>query len=175
MAKITARELRKYLESRPHADLVNDILSFSSQYDGIKEYYSTRMGQGFSDELLDKYKAIIRKEFRLTRNDSLPRLSIARKAINDYKKVSRNLIGLIDLMLFYVESGVVFTNEFGDLYEAFYNSVESVYEGALKLIAVNGLQEQYRSRCRKIVSDTSGIGWGFHDNLSTLFEDAFES
>jgi hypothetical protein len=34
---------------------------------------------------------------------------------------------------------------------------------------------QYRSRCRKIVSDTSGIGWGFHDNLSIMFEDTFES
>jgi hypothetical protein len=52
--------------------------------------------------------------------------------------------------------------------------MESVYDGALKLITANGLQDQYQTRCRKIVTDTSGIGWGFHDTLSDMYGTAFD-
>jgi Family of unknown function (DUF6155) len=174
MSKLTTREVRKYLESKSHADLVSDIVLFFTQFDGVKEYYSTQLGHGYSEELLEKYKTIIRKEFFPTRGFGSARLSIARKAINDYKKVSRNLLGLVDLMLFYVEMGVRYTNEYGDINEAFYNSMESVYDGALKLITTNGLQDQYRTRCHKIVTDTRGIGWGFHDNLSGMYHTVFD-
>src|SRR5947208_2452099 len=111
MSRLTAREMRKYLESKSHEDLVNDILLFFTQFDGVKEHYSAQLGHGYSEDLLDKYKTVIRKEFFPTRGFGQARLSIARKAINDYKKVSRNLLGLIDLMLFYVEMGVRYTNE----------------------------------------------------------------
>ncbi len=174
MSKLTARELRKYLESKSHTDLVNDIVLFFYQFDGVKEYYSAHLGHGFSQELLDKYKTVIRIEFFPTRGFGQARLAIARKAINDYKKVSRNLLGLIDLMLFYVEMGVRYTNQYGDINEAFYTSMESVYEGVLKQIAANDLYEQYRTRCHKIVTDTSGIGWGFHDALSDMYHDTFD-
>jgi hypothetical protein len=174
MSKLTARELRKYLESQPHADLINDMVRFFTQFDGVKEYYSAHLGHGYSQELLDKYKTIIRKEFFPTRGFGQARLAIARKAINDYKNVSQNLLGLVDLMLFYVEMGVRFTNEYGDINEAFYTSMESVYEGVLKLIATNDLHEQYLTRCHKLVTDTSGIGWGFHDALNYMYHDTFD-
>jgi hypothetical protein len=174
MGKLTTREVRKYLESKSQADLVSDIVLFFTQFDGVKEYYSTQLGHGYSEDLLEKYKTVIRKEFFPTRGFGSARLSIARKAINDYKKVSRNLLGLIDLMLFYVEMGVRYTNEYGDINEAFYNSMESVYDGVLKLITVNGLQDHYQTRSRKIVTDTRGIGWGFHDALSDMYHTAFD-
>jgi hypothetical protein len=54
--------------------------------------------------------------------------SVARKAVSDYKKVSASKFGLADVMLYYVEMGVQFTNAYGDIDEAFYNSMESMYE-----------------------------------------------
>ena len=32
----------------------------------------------------------------------------------------------------------------------------------------------FQKRCYKIVSDTSDMGWGFHDTLSEIYEDAFQ-
>ncbi len=174
MSKPTIREVRKYLEAKSHADLVSDIVLFCTQFDGVKEYYSTQLGHGYSEDLLEKYKAIVRKEFFPARGFGQARLSIARKAINDYKKVSRNLPGLVDLMLFYVEMGVRYTNEYGDIHEGFYTSMESVYDGALKMITANGLQAQYQTRCYKAVTDTHGMGWGFHDTLSHMYHTAFD-
>ena len=174
MRKLTARELRKYLETKSTTDLVSDIVLFFTQFDGVKEYYSAHLGHGYSEDLLEKYKTIIRKEFFPTRGFGSARLSIARKAITDYKKVSQNLLGLVDLMLFYVEMGVRFTNEYGDITEAFYNSMESVYDGALKLITSNDLHEHFQIRCQKIVTDTRNIGWGFHDTLNDMYQTAFD-
>lgn len=173
MAKITARELRKYLEGRAHDELVEDILRLFTKLEGVKEYYSAQLGLGFDEELLNKHKAAVRKEFFPARGHGDGRLSVARKAVSDYKKVSNNVVGLIDLMVYYVETGVQFTSTYGDIDEPFYNSMESMYGSALKQIAANGLQDTFYKRCRRIVTDTSGMGWGFHDALSEMFHETF--
>jgi hypothetical protein len=38
-------------------------------------------------------------------------------------------------MLFYVEMGVRYTNQYGDINESFYTSMESMYENATKHIS----------------------------------------
>lgn len=60
--------------------------------------------------------------------------------------------------------------------EGFYASLESVYEEAIKVITRSGdaaVIENFRPRLRRIVHDTSGIGWGFHDELSRLYREAY--
>jgi hypothetical protein len=99
---------------------------------------------------------------------------VARKAVSDYKKVSASKFGVADVMLYYVETGVQFTNTYGDIDEAFYNSMESMYERAVKYIVQHGMLRQFEERCRRIVTDTSGIGWGFHDGLSDIYEEHFK-
>lgn len=101
-------------------------------------------------------------------------ISFARKAVTDFKKVSRSRVELADLMLHYVEMGVRFTNEYGDIDEPFYNSMESMYDNVLKLIVEEKMRDQFQYRCNKIVIDTSGIGWGFHDALGNMYHDTFD-
>ena len=49
-----------------------------------------------------------------------------------------------------------------------------MYEQALKLIGQHQLQDQFERRSKQIVEETRGIGWGFHDQLSLLYEETFE-
>jgi hypothetical protein len=173
MSKLTARTLRAYLLTRPHEALVEDIVHLSSRNDAVREHFAAQLGLGAQEDVLAKYKATVSREFS-GRGEHLPRLSVALKAVLDYKKLSSSPIAVIDLMLHYVECGVQFTNRFGDLYESFYSSVEGIYEQALKLIEQHQLQDQFAQRCKQIVIDTRGIGWGFHDQLSLLYEQTFE-
>ena len=83
--------------------------------------------------------------------------------------------GLADIMIFFVEMGAKFTNAYGDINEPFYNSMESMYERSLNFIAKYKLHEMYETRCKKIVDDTRGIGWGFHDGLCDLYCKYFEA
>jgi hypothetical protein len=62
------------------------------------------------------------------------KLSLARKAISDYRKAVGDPEGLAELMLIFAECGVSFTLEFGDIDEAFYNSVVSVFSDGLMML-----------------------------------------
>jgi hypothetical protein len=173
MKQITLRELKRYLNDRSQTELINDIAELFNRLDAVKDFYSFRLVGGYDEQLVETHKQRIKNEFFPTRGFGSAKLSVARKAITDYKKVASSAEGVVELMVFYVEMGVRFTNEYGDIDEAFYNSMESMYEQAAKLIVKHEMQDKFESRCRKIVSDTSGIGWGFHDELSELYAEYF--
>ena len=174
MAKIGVRQLKAYLNSREHDELVDDIVELFKRQDAVQDYYQLRLADGYDEELLERFKARIKDEFFPARGFGEARLSIARKPITEYRQVSGSAEGLADLMLFYVEMGVAYTNAYGDINASFYNSMESMYARALRLVVKEDMLGKFAVRCEKIVKDTSGMGWGFHDTLSELYREYVE-
>jgi hypothetical protein len=174
MAKLTAKQLEKHLNARSHDDLVIDILELFKRLDAAKDFYQLRLSSAPDEEVLERYKAQIKKEFFPARGFGRGRISIAKKPVSDYAKVSYSAVGQADMMLYYVEMGVEYTNAYGDIDEPFYNSMESMYERACKWIAKHGLLDEFSGRCLKIVWDTGNIGWGFHDTLGEIYHKYIE-
>ena len=166
--------LKRYLKPRSREELVADIVDLFTRFDSVRDYYHTRLAPEDDAVVIEKYKAVIKNEFLPTRGVGQARLSVARKAVTEYRKVSRNKASLVDLMLYYVEIGVEFTNTYGDIDEAFYEGMGNMYKWAVELILNNELEELYERRCRRIVENTTGIGWGFHDWLRDIYEEKFE-
>jgi hypothetical protein len=173
--KINLTRLKQYLKDRSQAELVADIAELVQRFPAVKEYYQFKLDPQAETEIATKYKKTIADEFFPARGFGKARLSIAKKAISDYKKVCDNDAGRIDLMLFYVEQGVKFTLAYGDIDEAFYLSMEGMYEQALSTMKKSDLENTFKERSRKIVADTSGIGWGFHDTLHEIYEEILAS
>ncbi len=100
------------------------------------------------------------------------KISLARKAISDYRKAIGDPEGLAELMLFYVECGVNFTLEFGDIDEAFYSSVISVFSDGMKMLdrCDQDVIDKLLPRFEAAVHSTAEIGWGFYDSLRDTFE-----
>ncbi|MEM9219917.1 MAG: DUF6155 family protein [Cyanobacteria bacterium P01_F01_bin.150] len=171
--KITLTTLKKHLKQLPQDELVAEIAELFKRFPEVKDFYQVKLSAGDDSAIAEKYKKVIENEFFPARGFGKARLSVGKKAITDYKKVCSTMSGLIDMMLFYVEQGVQFTVEYGDIDEPFYNSMESVYDKALALIVQSSLHEQFYQRCSQVVSQTSGMGWGFHDALSSMFYKAF--
>lgn len=141
-----------------------------------KLFLATRLTQSDPNELAEPYRKVIQAEFNPSRG--FPRLNLrsARKAINDFKKACADLAAVADLMIFYVEQGVICTRTYGDIDERFYISLESVYADAITVIVQANdpvLIEVFRPRLSRIVRDTSHVGWGFHDELSRLYKEAY--
>ena len=113
--------------------------------------------EGDAGVALEKYRRKIVEQFFPARGDGKLKLGEARKAIRDYRKATGNLEGTIDLMLAYVENGTEFTQEFGDINESFYNSLESVLNEMAQLLMIEG-RELYPqiSRADSAVGDPSG-------------------
>jgi hypothetical protein len=172
-SKLNLNHLKKYLRDCPKEELISDILELIKRFPQVKDYYQLKLNPQDELQVSTKYKKIIEDEFFPARGYGQARLSVAKKAISEYKKVCITEIGMIDMMLFYVEQGVKFTNAYGDINESFYLSMEGMYEKSVNGIIKIGLEENFEERCRRIVEDTSDIGWGFHDTLSDIFEEAF--
>lgn len=166
--------LKKYLAQCSKKELEHDLNDLFTKFEVVRNYFQSKLNVTDNLRLLEKYKEIVNNEFFPRRGFGRARLAIARKAITDYKKVCTSADQLADLMLFYVEAGVNFTNTYGDITTAFYSSLETMYAQAVQLIVKHGMRDLFQKRCAQIMQQTSGIGWGFHDAICDIYEEHFE-
>lgn len=163
-------DFKHHLKNSTKEQLEKDILDLYKKSDFVKDYYTSKNLEGGELSLLKKHQQIIEQEFFPVRGFGEGRLSVAKKSITAFKKLCTNPILIADLMLFYVEIGVKYTLCYGDIDAPFYTSMENMYKNALSLIDKNNFRTIFNVRCQKIVEDTSGIGWGFHDQLRELYK-----
>jgi hypothetical protein len=101
-----------------------------------------------------------------------PKLDLgnARKTVNEYSKLLREYPSSVaDLKLYYVELGTEITNEFGDMDERFYSSLESMFSGFCKLITKYPMYfNQFETRINELQSACQYIGWGYGDRIDEL-------
>ena len=166
--------LRQHLRKKEHKELIDEIADLYKKFDSVKSYYQASV---FDDDqgVLKKYKLIIEYEFFPKSIHAEPpcRISVAKRAIADYKKLSCSDANLVDIMLFYVECGIEFINDYGDIDERLYNSMASVYVNACNSIHKNNLERMFQPRALTIVADSSNCGWGFHDYLADSYDQYF--
>ncbi len=170
--KLTKTTLNKHLKQLSHEQLimlVKDCFEVSKE---MEKYLSVRiLGEPAAEALFQEYRKKIENQFYPDRGEPKLRLQEAKKAISEFEKLTGSMKHVFQLKLIYVELGVSFTVDYGDIDERFYNSMVSVYSDIIDHVNDDEegvLYEEYKDRLAKIVSDTSGIGWGFHDELAYL-------
>ncbi|MEL7120103.1 MAG: DUF6155 family protein [Bacteroidota bacterium] len=170
MSKLSIRELKKKLNKKTKAELIDEIVALSKKFKQVKEYYYTQDDPSKLEETLKKYKEIIEKEFIEGKTRGFPKLrfSVARKAINDFKKISKEPKYLVELMLCYAESVSWFSSEFGPDSEEFYTKPENLFEEALQLASQHNIEEIFRVQAYEIVVNACE-GWGHQDTLREIF------
>ena len=164
--------LKKYLQQFSKEQLIAQIVELNIKYKDVKTYYEFSINPN-SIKAKQEAKKIIGKCICPSINYDL-KLREARKAITGFKKLSPTESDIADIMLFYVECGVNYTNAFGDIDEPFYNSIAGMFHDACLFIQKHNLEIVFKQRCLKIVTETDGIGWGFHDEVSDYYYNFIE-
>jgi Family of unknown function (DUF6155) len=165
-------DLKKELIKLDKDKLIVLISDLYKSNKAAKEYLDFYANPNEND-LFEKYRDKVYEAFYPKRGYSL-KLSEGKKAISDFKKMSTSALLVADLMLFYVETGVQFTNEYGDIGESFYNSLQSVYSQSLMLMNKENLLSEFEDRASKILEETEGVGWGLYDSLSYAHSNFYE-
>jgi hypothetical protein len=151
--------------------LLKDLFDHSIE---SRAFLSARfLAEGVPDAILDKYRKRIVEQFFPKRGQGKLDLRSARRTIRDYRKATSDPAGTVDLMLTYVESGTEFTNQFGDINESFYNSLESVLDemvGLLRTAEGAALYPRFQDRVSRLARAASGIGWGYGDHVAEQVE-----
>ncbi len=174
MKNITISKLKKSLSGKSENDLLEEIIVLFKKIPQVKEYYTLTFSEEGEELILGKYKEIITNVFFPKRGYGKARLSVAKKAINDFKKISDKPSLLIDIMLHYVEQGVNFTDQYGDIDSPFYISMEKMFEEALRLSEKYNLLSFFKKNCEGIVNGACD-GWGFKDSLSETYDEFFDT
>ncbi len=127
-------------------------------------------GEEGGAEMLETYRKKITKQFFPKSGEAMLNLAEAQKNIRDYRRATGSIPGTAELMMTFVENGSLFTREYGDIDEDFYDSVESVLDELAKLFRseVRDLYPQFSARLTKLEQITDGVGWGFHDYIADV-------
>lgn len=176
--KLTVTQIKKELGKLPNEALVDLICRLCKASEETEQQVNIFLGNdSFLAEALDKAKNKVRNEFFPKRGFGRLRLAEAKSAITAFKKICSDQEMVIDLQLYYVECGIEFTNEYGDINESFYNSMAGMYETAVKSLIKTKDSEligRFKPRFEQAVYDASGIGWGFYDDLCDTFSELEE-
>lgn len=171
MKENKSSDVKKYLRSLSKDEMEKELLNLIKIFKEVKEYYSIKLNGDNSDEILTNYKDKILNEFFPKRGHGKFNFTNIRKTISNFKKISSNPRQIADLVLYSVEQGVKFTNTYGSINERFYISLEKLFDEATKFIKANKIAEDFVKRCKKIVSDSASIGWGFSDAVEDIISE----
>ncbi len=165
--KIT--ELRNQITLLSRNDLEALLLQIYRKNSECKELIEAKVDPELEARAFEKYKKQIISEFFPDRGFGRLRYSVMRKALKNFKDISANHKLIAELMMIHVEKGVEFTNAYGDIDDRFYDNIAGMYAKVLRYIAEHNLHTIFRQRCREVVEQTEGMGWGFHDGLGDLY------
>lgn len=168
-------DLKKTLQEADKKELIDIIQNLYRLSEENKRYLLAGSIELKAEPgVLEAYREIIKNEFFPEKGHGTLRYSVAEKAIDNYWKASKDLEGKLELMLFYVENGVNFTNEYGDINEEFYDKIVDMLEKLcifLKKSEGKILYPRFKKRLFEIRKKSEGIGWGFEDDVELPIED----
>ena len=173
MEKFSLTNLKKILNQKSKKELITEISILCKNFPQVKDYYKA---QSFdSTEVLEKYVTIIEKEFIDGKTRGFPkgRISVAKKAIQDFKKLTEDSLLLANLMFTFVECISNFNSEFGVDEEKYYNAPEDMFEKALILLQTKKLLPNFKERAHEIVENACEA-WGHLDSLQNSYEEFYE-
>jgi hypothetical protein len=171
--KATWKDVRAVLAKREPNELLTLIQQLYALSEDNQRFIHARYGLG---DLLRPFKEQIEANICPDPMASDEEFSIAkaRKAISEYRKAADDPVGTLDLMIYFVECGTRCTLEYGDMWEEYYDSLESMFTKAVKALRKMDAKtiRAFLPRLEKLVRDTEGMGWGYHDGLAdAMFEE----
>lgn len=164
---VSWKDVKAALAGKDQNVLLMLIQQLYALNDDNQRFIHARFGLG---ELLKPFKAQIEANLYPDPEASDEKISItkARKAISEYRKAAGDAVGTLDLMIFFVECGTRCTLEYGDMWEEYYDSLELMFRKAAETLREmdDKTIQEFLPRLEKLVRDTDGMGWGYHDGLA---------
>ncbi len=111
MERFTLPAFKKELAKKKKEDLIKEISSLCQQFPQVKEYYKSQYGD--PSDILKKYIDVIEKEFVEGKTRGMPkaRISVAKKAVKDFRNLISDADLVVDVMLTFVECISNFNDE----------------------------------------------------------------
>ena len=169
--KLTLSELKRHLSGLTREETTDLICRlYKSGPEAVRLLNAEFNREAYLAELYKETKDKIRKEFFPARGMGRLSLRDAKAAISAFKKVCPDPEAVLDLQLFYVECGVKFSKQYGDLYDAFYYSMGNMFTTVVETLNKlddEALFRRFEGRMRNLLS-AEDYDPGFTDAFSAF-------
>jgi len=166
------RNSLEMLDKKELIDLVRDLYEHPAE--NRQAIISRHMKGKKSDWILESFQKVIKNEFFPDKGLGSLRSDVTKKAVTEYSEGSGNLVGTMELMLFFVENVVEFVNEYGGIDEEFIDEGYEMLGKFCELLKTPEGQRFYplfEMRLLKLRSESDDLGYGFGDDIATFVED----
>lgn len=171
MVKLKLTDLKKELKGMEQKELIELMAELYKTIPEVQSFLSSRfMGEEAIQSMFETAKKKIEDEFFPERGYAKLRLKEAKNVISQFKKLTKDELKTIDLMIVYVEKGTEFTNAYGDFDERFYDSMLSMFGKACVECSKNEeVYHLFKDRLYNILESSVDNGWGYHDGLCEIY------
>jgi len=163
----------KFLNSLSRPDLETLLSELYDRYENVRNFIDLRL-TGKSEPLVKKYKKLIKKRLIEDIEEGSEGLQEALNAVREFSEIGASPRDQADVMLWFVESAVYCIDNYGDLYEDFYDETENLFEEVLDFMKHYHLLNDFKNRCKKVVEESADTGYGFHESLGDSFYTYFQ-
>jgi len=163
-------EVKNYIKSLERSSLEELVMDLYSARKEAKEYLEYVIKPD-DNAKLEEYRKIITNEFFPSRGDAKLRFSVCRKAVSEFKSLDPLPELLADLMLSIPEYASQIADEWGDMWEQYYDAAENNFKAAMKYISEQNLQSRFQKRIDIILHNCESSGWGFPDDMWQIYYD----
>ena len=164
-------EVKGQLKGMPTEGLLGVIQDLYALNKTNRAFLETRFVPGLASVSIEEYRKRVQHPFYPERGMGKLEYADAKRAIREYEQATSDLAGTLDLMLSFVEAGNRFTQEFGDIDEQFYNTVEGMMFNVTKRFRMadgKELYPQFAARLQKLYDKSRNIGWGYSDEMADM-------
>jgi hypothetical protein len=176
------REVKRRLGGRTHRELLTIISGCYKKGEDVRKFLTFQVLEtdGEVASVVDDLRRLMGQTFWAKAKGGRPLgpdLRAAKGLLSDIRGLTGDPQVLLDSMLDYVEHGIDFTREYGDMWEGYYSSIEGVFDDAAKHLLANPDPVDVAAavaRIEAMVGRTEWMGWGFNDYLEDRTEDLLE-
>jgi len=171
---MSKRDLKKYLAELNKQQLEEQILELYEKFPAVKTYYDFVFNPK-EDTLLKECKIKISNEYYPQKTSGKPRRpkmrrSVAQKYIKHFILLGVDPFVIGDVMLYSIEIAQTFSAERLVKPEAFFKSMLSSFEQAIKFMIANGILDEFKSRIILISDETRQQNWFNKEEFNAVIE-----
>lgn len=165
--KSSINNLIKDLEKTELIEVIIELTKIDRKNEKFLKLFILGSNENNQLNILTEAKEKLRKVFFGKSSLSNDRINLknGRDIISEYSKILKGFSeSIIELKLYYVELGVEVLGDWGDMYEAFYSSMESMLVNVCNdIFKKPDIYPNYSKRLNMLIEKTKDVGWGFHD------------
>lgn len=169
------KQLINDLERNELIEVILELSKISKKNEQFINLFIQGSNKGFREKIVREAKTKMKSIFFGRNGYPYERINLkeARSIISQHSKILKGYPdSILELKLYFVELGVEVIKDWGDMYESFYNSMESMLGNFCKDLFNNGkYYDDFSKRIHELIPNTKSVGWGFHDFvIDTIYD-----